>query len=37
VLVVVDTWRGDRPRLISARRATAQERHRYESKRYARR
>jgi uncharacterized DUF497 family protein len=33
VLVVVYTWRGDRPRLISARRATAQERRQYEDKR----
>lgn len=31
--VVVYTWRGDRPRLISARRATAQERRQYEDKR----
>jgi uncharacterized DUF497 family protein len=30
VLVVVYTWRGDRPRVISARRATAQERRQYE-------
>lgn len=33
VVVVVYTWRGDRPRLISARRATAQERRQYEDKR----
>jgi uncharacterized DUF497 family protein len=33
VLVVVYTWRGDRPRLIPARRATAQERRQYEGKR----
>jgi hypothetical protein len=33
MLVVVYTWRGDRPRLISARRATAQERRQYEDKR----
>jgi uncharacterized DUF497 family protein len=31
VLVVVYTWRGDRIRIISARRATPRERHRYES------
>ena len=30
VLVVVYTWRGDLPRLISARRATARERRQYE-------
>ena len=29
VLVVVYTWRGERPRLISARKATPQERERY--------
>ena len=29
VLVVVYTWRGDRPRLISARTATSQEREQY--------
>jgi uncharacterized DUF497 family protein len=29
VLVVVYTWRADRPRLISARKATPQERERY--------
>jgi uncharacterized protein len=33
VLVLVYTWRGDRLRLISARRATAQERRQYEGKR----
>jgi uncharacterized DUF497 family protein len=33
MLVVVYTWRDDRPRLISARRATAQERRQYEDKR----
>jgi uncharacterized DUF497 family protein len=33
VLVVVYVWRGDRPRLISARRATAHERRQYEGKR----
>jgi uncharacterized DUF497 family protein len=33
VLVVVYTWRGDQPRLISARQATAQERRQYEDKR----
>jgi uncharacterized DUF497 family protein len=33
VLVVVYAWRGDRPRLISARQATAQERRQYEGKR----
>lgn len=33
VLVVVYTWRGDRPRLISARPATAHERRQYEGKR----
>ncbi len=30
VLVVVYTWRGERIRLISARRATARERRQYE-------
>lgn len=30
VLVVVYTWRGESVRLISARRATARERRRYE-------
>ena len=30
VLVVVYTWRGESVRLISARRATAEERHQYE-------
>lgn len=30
VLVVVYTWRGDRTRLISARKATGSERRRYE-------
>ena len=30
VLVVVYTWRGERLRLISARRATNRERHQYE-------
>jgi hypothetical protein len=29
VLVVVYTWRGDRPRLISARKATSRERRHY--------
>ena len=29
VLVVVYTWRGERPRLISARKATPQEREQY--------
>ena len=29
-LVVIYTWRGDRVRLISARRATSQERRKYE-------
>ena len=29
VLVVVYTWRGDEPRLISARKATPQEREQY--------
>jgi len=32
VLVVVYTWRGKRPRLISARKATPQEREHYEVK-----
>jgi uncharacterized DUF497 family protein len=32
VLVVVYTWRGDRPRLISARKAEPQEREQYGSK-----
>ena len=32
LLVVVYTWRGDRPRLISARQATPQEREQYGSK-----
>jgi uncharacterized DUF497 family protein len=32
VLVVVCTWRGSRPRLISARAATPQERQDYEAK-----
>jgi hypothetical protein len=32
VLVVVYTWRGDRPRLISARAATPQEREQYGAK-----
>ena len=31
VLVVVFTWRGDRPRLISARRATPREWNQYEA------
>lgn len=31
VLVVVYTWRSNRPRLISAREATAQEREQYEA------
>ena len=30
VLVIVYTWRGDRPRLISARKATSRERRQYE-------
>lgn len=30
VVVVVYTWRGDRIRIISARKATPRERHRYE-------
>jgi uncharacterized DUF497 family protein len=33
VLVVVYTWREDRPRLISARNATARERRQYEAAR----
>ncbi len=33
VLVVVYTWRGDRPRLISARKATPRERRHYEGTR----
>jgi uncharacterized protein len=33
VLVVVYTWRGERPRLISARRAKPRERQQYEVKR----
>jgi hypothetical protein len=33
LLVVVYTWRADRPRLISARPATARERRQYEGKR----
>lgn len=32
ILVVVYGWRGDRPRLISARQATPQEREHYEAK-----
>ena len=32
VLLVVYTWRGSRPRLISARTATPQERYEYEAK-----
>jgi uncharacterized DUF497 family protein len=32
-LVVVYTWRGEKARLISARKATKSERQRYESKR----
>ncbi len=32
VLVVIYTWRGDRPRLISARQATPQEREQYGAK-----
>jgi hypothetical protein len=32
MLVVVYTWRDDRPRLISARRAKPQEREQYEAK-----
>jgi uncharacterized DUF497 family protein len=31
VLVVVYTWRDNRPRLISAREATPQERHQYQA------
>jgi uncharacterized DUF497 family protein len=31
VIVVVYTWREDRIRIISARKATAKERHKYES------
>ena len=30
VLVLVYTWRGDRPRLISSRKATPRERRQYE-------
>jgi uncharacterized DUF497 family protein len=33
VLVVIYTWRGDRPRLISARKATPLERRQYEGAR----
>ncbi len=33
MLVVIYTWRGDRPRLISARRATRSERQQYEDSR----
>lgn len=33
VLVIVYTWRGDRPRLIPARPATRQERRQYEGNR----
>jgi len=33
VLVVVYTWRDDRPRLISARKATSRERRQYEGAR----
>jgi uncharacterized DUF497 family protein len=33
ILVVVYTWRGDRPRLISARHATRRERRQYEDRR----
>ncbi len=33
VLVVVYTWRGDTPRIISARKATPHERRTYEGKR----
>lgn len=36
VLVVVYTWRGERVRLISARKATASERRRYEESHEAR-
>ena len=32
VLLVVYTWRGERPRLISARKATSRDRHQYEAK-----
>ncbi|MDY7092404.1 MAG: BrnT family toxin [Acidobacteriota bacterium] len=32
LLVVIFTWRGDRIRLISARRATSKERRQYEAK-----
>jgi uncharacterized DUF497 family protein len=32
ILVVAYTWRGDLPRLISARQATPQERQQYEAK-----
>lgn len=32
IVVVVYTWRGNQPRLISARQATAQERQQYEAK-----
>ena len=32
ILVVIYTWRGSRPRLISARTATPQERREYEAK-----
>jgi uncharacterized DUF497 family protein len=32
VLLVVHTWRGERPRLISARKATPRERRQYEAK-----
>ena len=32
VLLVVYTWRGERPRLISARKATPRERRQYEAK-----
>ena len=32
VLVVIYTWRGDKPRLISARQATPQERDEYEGR-----
>ena len=31
ILVIVYTWRGDRPRLISARQATPAEREQYEA------
>ena len=33
VLVVAYAWRGDEPRIISARKATRSERRQYESKR----